>query len=775
MTEKLVTNTFKTHNAQQFIESISEPANTIYYVFAGDHVSGNTVKIPNNSVQDVTIDVYNNMLFAKELTGSDVAIMTKRNNWVGETVYAEYDHTDGNLYNKNFFVVVDEGSYYHVYKCISNNNGAKSTIQPTFSDTSADDTYYETSDGYIWKYMYSVDQPTFEKFATTEYMPIIQSANVSANAVSGAIDFIKVLSGGSRYDNYYAGVFGTADLKVTSSASYLSQYSSELLYSLGDYTSTSNIAGTVTATSGTSTITGTSTDFVNDLEVKQYVKIINSSNTQQFQIKKITAIGNTTSLTIAGAFSNTFTGAKLQVTYPERASPNNNFYDGCWLVVTAGTGAGQYKKIIDYYNDGGKKIAVLESAFSQDLSANTQYEVSPRVVITGDGLETLRCDARAIINAASSNGVSKIEILNRGKGYNFATANIFVSNVVSNTVSANLKPIIAPPGGHGYDVNHELAGTKLGISVVFSNSESNTITTNNDYSVVGILKDPKMANVELTIRKISIDTAGSDGTFILDEKAHQFTTIRLGGTFTINTSSNTVTETAPVTNAGDLKESLGIGDTIILNSGSNWQLANVVGVANATTMTINSVGFFTNTNTAIYKATLTTNCVISTVESTFLYAANVEGNFVQNRKMIGEQSGAVANITAIQINNYDKNSGFNVLNQMTYYSGNFESLSNFIEDEVVYQQIDGANTASARFHSKEIRDGVTYVYVTRQVGAFDTDYNLIGASSGASFNLIAKYDGDLLKNSGEVIYLQQGDAVLRANNQSEIIKIIVEL
>ena len=774
MTEKLVTNIFKTHNAQQFVESISEPANTIYYVFAGDHVSGNTVKIPNNSVQDVTIDVYNNMLFAKQLTSADVNVMAKRNNWVGETVYAEYSHTDGDLYDKNFFVVVDEGSYYHVYKCISNNNGAKSTVQPTFSDTSADDTYYETSDGYIWKYMYSVDQPTFEKFATAEYMPIVPNANVTANAVAGAIDLIKVISSGSRYDNYFAGVFSTGDLKVTSSAAYLSSYSSELLYSLGDFTSTSNIAGTVSISSGNSTITGTSTDFVNDLEVQQSVKIINASNTQQFEIRKITAIGNSTSLTIAGAVSNTFTGAKLQVTYPDRASPNNNFYDGCWLVITAGAGAGQYKKIIDYYNDGGKKIAVVESAFSQDLSANTQYEISPRVIITGDGLETINCDARALVNSASSNGVSKIEILNRGKCYNFATANIFVSNVVSNTVSANLKPIIAPPGGHGYDPNHELAGTKLGISVTFANNESNTITTNNDYSVIGILKDPQVANVELTIKKISIDASGSDGTFILDEKAHQFTTIRLGGKFTINTTSNTVSEVSP-SNLSDLTESIAIGDHIIFNSGSNWQLANVVGVGNSSTMTINSVGFFTNANTVAYKATLTTNCVISTVESTFLYAANVEGFFVQNRKMIGAQSGAVANITNIEINNVTKNAGFTPLNQMTYYSGTFESLSTFDEDEVVYQEINGANTASARFHSVESRDGVTYVYVTRQVGAFDTNYNLIGESSGASFNLIAKYDGDLLKNSGEVIYIQQGEAVLRANNQSEIIKIIVEL
>lgn len=775
MANKLVTNKFKTHVVQDFIETVKTPDAT-FYMFVGDHVSGNATIIPNNSIQSTTIESFNNMIFAKQITNSDVAVMATRTNWVGDTVYTEYDHTDGELDTKNYFVVVDESSFFHVYKCLSNANGASSTIQPTFSDTSADDTYYETSDGYQWKYMYSVASATFNKFATTEFMPVFENANVTGNAVAGAIDTIKVISSGSRYDNYFAGVFSTNDIKVSSTATYLSGYSSEVLYSLGDFRSTSNIAGTVAASSGGSNVTGTSTSFTTDFEAGDYIKIINASNTEQFEIKRVSSVTNNTLLKIAGTFSNAFSSAKLQVTFPFAASPNNQFYNGAWLVITAGTGSGQYKKIVDYYNDGGKKIAVIESAFTTEPSANSQYEVSPRVVITGDGLQTVNADARAIISSATSNGVARIEILNRGQGYNFATANIVVSNVISNTVAAVLKPMIGPPGGHGKDVFHELSATRLGISVTFANSEANVITTQNDYSAIGIIKDPLMANVELTIKKPSSGASGSDGSFILDEKVHQFTAVKLAGSFIINATSNTVTSNTTFGVDSDLQESLAIGDNVILKSNNSWQLANVVGVSSSNTMTVKygtGNSLFSSNTTTVYKADITTTSYVKTVEPSFLYVANVVGQFVQNRKMIGAVSGAIANVSNIEINNVAKNSGFNVLSQLTYYSGTFVSGS-FTEDEIIYQTVDGANTATARYHSTAEISGTTYVYVTNQIGSFDTAINIIGAESAAVFNPVTKYDGDILKNTGEVIYIQHGDAVSRADNQSELIKLIVE-
>jgi hypothetical protein len=124
-----------------------------------------------------------------------------------------YDDRDTTLSTKQFFVWTFEGSFYYVWKCLNNNNAIESTSEPQFSDTGASDIYYETADGYQWKYMYRFSQSIYAKFATDLYIPVVPDSNVTSNAVSGAVDVIVpvnangiiVSSTGKGYDNYYAG------------------------------------------------------------------------------------------------------------------------------------------------------------------------------------------------------------------------------------------------------------------------------------------------------------------------------------------------------------------------------------------------------------------------------------------------------------------------------------------------------------------------------------------------------------------------------------------
>ena len=67
MSTKLVTNYLNLHNAKQFRESISETANSIYYVFAGRHTpyAGGDETIPDLTTTNdtVNIDPYQLMVF----------------------------------------------------------------------------------------------------------------------------------------------------------------------------------------------------------------------------------------------------------------------------------------------------------------------------------------------------------------------------------------------------------------------------------------------------------------------------------------------------------------------------------------------------------------------------------------------------------------------------------------------------------------------------------------------------------------------------------------
>lgn len=217
MSNQLITNYFRLHNANQFRESVSETANSVYYVFAGYHStypSGDSV-IPEitNTVDAGFYDPLQETVFGKRVTPSDVAILTSRYNWTTNTYYSAYRSGDI-LTDAQYYVCVDGGASFHVFKCLDNNANTVSTIEPDVTQTSPDDEYYSTSDGYVWKYMYSVDSATFNKFATTDYMPVVANNQVVGNAVSGSIDSVVVSFKGSNYNTFLTNTFISTDLRV---------------------------------------------------------------------------------------------------------------------------------------------------------------------------------------------------------------------------------------------------------------------------------------------------------------------------------------------------------------------------------------------------------------------------------------------------------------------------------------------------------------------------------------------------------------------------------
>lgn len=207
---KLISNNFKLFNAEQFIESFSEPSFDVYYFFIGHPVPFANNDIPPtlyDNIYNTYIDPYENMIYGKRITTSDIVTMSPRHDWVANTVYAKYTHDSNNLYSSNFYVVVDEGLNYSVFKCLDNNNGQPSTYEPVSSETSADDDFYITPDNYQWKFMYSVPSSTFSKFATSTHVPVLVNSNVVGNAVFGSIDNIEVTNPGSGYASYANGTF----------------------------------------------------------------------------------------------------------------------------------------------------------------------------------------------------------------------------------------------------------------------------------------------------------------------------------------------------------------------------------------------------------------------------------------------------------------------------------------------------------------------------------------------------------------------------------------
>lgn len=220
MPKQIVPTEFKTHLIDQLIESITEPANTAYYSFIGDHTAG-SVPQPQDSIADLNVNTYRKMIMGKKITGDDMKFLVRKNEWVSGTVYSMYDDRDSDLESKQYFISVDEGSYIHVYKCFYNNNDAVSVDAPNFATDIANNSgeYVTTSDGYQWKYMYSVDNVTYNRFFSDSYIPVVSNTVVEGFATNGTLDVFLVEDGGSNWQNYCAGYFNISD--ITSATTFI--------------------------------------------------------------------------------------------------------------------------------------------------------------------------------------------------------------------------------------------------------------------------------------------------------------------------------------------------------------------------------------------------------------------------------------------------------------------------------------------------------------------------------------------------------------------------
>jgi len=421
MSTQLISNYFRLHNVNQFKESINETANSVYYVFAARHLTypsgDNVIGSVTNTTENVLYIPYEEMIFGKRVSANDVAVMIPRYDWTVNTKYAAY-RSNEDLTNKIFFVSVQSGSTRHIFKCLDNNSNAFSVNAPDITQTSANDEYYSTNDGYQWKYMYSITSSQFEKFATSDLIPVFANTLVTGNAVSGAIDNIQVVYRGSNYNTTLANTFISTDLRIG---------------------------------------------------------------------------GDPTKYNLAN-----------------NASSSNNFYTGSFIYLTGGTGAGQGRRIVDYTVIGGSKTITLSSAFTTNPISGTTYEVTPAVAIAGDGKNA---EARAIVNTSAANTISRIEIINRGSGYTWASATVS-GNTGGISNNANLRVEQGPKGGHGFNPEFELMGTSLCISVNFANSEVNTIPTENDFRTIGLIKDPLFKSVELSL-------SSPNGSFTIGESVIQ--------------------------------------------------------------------------------------------------------------------------------------------------------------------------------------------------------------------------------------------------------------
>ena len=202
----------KTTISKNFRDSFKEVSpKKIGYIFLSKSSQYPNENLVTNLVDTVAQEkeIWDNMLLAKKVIPKDIELVIPRYNWIANTEYKQYDDAidlQDLLISDNtgapMYVINLDGD---VYKCLCNNVGSLSTVEPTGNFTE-NDGFIQTLDGYLWKYMYNVKKGN--KFLTDEWIPvpftqsntdfIVYNYN-SNSSLEGSLNKIKVTNQGQNY------------------------------------------------------------------------------------------------------------------------------------------------------------------------------------------------------------------------------------------------------------------------------------------------------------------------------------------------------------------------------------------------------------------------------------------------------------------------------------------------------------------------------------------------------------------------------------------------
>lgn len=203
-----------------------------YYAFAADPVASVTVPPLANNDYSTNYATWS-MLFGKKLTYNDIALVVNNNKWESGTVFDMYDDTSNTLHTNSMYYSVSipsiVGGNYLIYKCIDNANGSPSTVDPSTVGNPQGKFSFQTSDGYVWRYLYAVSSANYDKFATDNYIPVYTDPNILATADTySGVEVVMITNHGSGYNAYHDGVIeavlNSTMVQISSNASIFNNF-----------------------------------------------------------------------------------------------------------------------------------------------------------------------------------------------------------------------------------------------------------------------------------------------------------------------------------------------------------------------------------------------------------------------------------------------------------------------------------------------------------------------------------------------------------------------
>ena len=420
------------------------------------YIMGSSVDKANNisNTQFEKREFQRRVVFGNKVTDDDVRYMFNINAWTTGTIYDDFDDSQDTSIINMFVTITnpDEGNYY-VYKCLSNNNAVASTVAPSLNvgvDGGVDASTYETvtsSDGYVWKYMFSVSNSDAQVFATTDSLPLPYPAYGDAAVKAAAKEDISQIIITNTPNSLFAScTFGPGTVDPVDDPT--------------------GIASASNVTLGAVEVNGTDT------------------NKKSIVIKISPKTGN----------------------YLATA---NNFYTNLYLWRSDGRVFDIITSQVEDASDVfiNVTISTPQSKASFDNGSMT-YKLLPKISVSRSESTGKPCIAYGIIDRFgtlvnvefATSGASDVNVgAPKGTKYKHASATLLLppgvaeAASISNLTPTSLRAVVSPTGGHGSNPINEMSMSRLAVITNFS-GEDVLIPDSNYYTKVALLKNPTFSD-----------------------------------------------------------------------------------------------------------------------------------------------------------------------------------------------------------------------------------------------------------------------------------------
>ena len=449
----IITEKFRLNNAKQFVEDITQSSSVAYSFIGRGHswTDDATPPTPVDSPND-EFDAYRNMVAMKKISTSDISHAIVRRDWATGTTYDEYRHnyTSANaansgattLWSSLFYVITDD---YNVYKCLHNDGNTASTVKPDHTSLATP----TESDGYQWKFMFSISASDVIKYVTNDFLPVktigaklAVAGGVDTGSQDGRLGDAATDDGSAQWDIENGAVDGALQrVRVVAAGSgYTASTTTASIVIRGDGTGgratvVSNSGGGVATCAITTAGSGYTTAFLANEDIpgfdnaNQAANGTNASANIEFIIQPKNGHGSDAVEELGGNYI--ILNSRLEYAEGSGDFPTDNDFRRIGLVQ-------------DPFNNGSTTVSTAASmtAYSQ-MTLSSASGLSPDDLIRDSSSDVA---GTAVSRIVSINGtvISHIPVANSEGGYfNFAAA-----DVVYTSAGANVGTVSAVSGVH---------------------------------------------------------------------------------------------------------------------------------------------------------------------------------------------------------------------------------------------------------------------------------------------------------------------------------------